>query len=89
IPQEIARQNVAGLSIALVNGQELIWAQGFGLADKAHGVPVTPNTAFRAGGITKLLTATAALQLVEDHDLALDAPIQYPLREFYVRSRFH
>jgi len=89
IPQEIARQNVAGLSIALVNGQELIWAQGFGLADKAHGVPVTPNTAFRAGGITKLLTATAALQLVEDHDLALDAPIQYTLREFYVRSRFH
>lgn len=89
IPQEIARQNVAGLSIALVNGQELIWAQGFGLADKAHGVPVTPNTAFRAGGITKLLTATAALQRVEDHDLALDAPIQYTLREFYVRSRFH
>ncbi|OAE10317.1 serine hydrolase [Pseudomonas simiae] len=89
IPQDMARENVPGLSIALVNGQELIWARGFGVADKAQGVPVTPNTAFRAGGIAKLLTATAALQLVEQQRLALDAPIQQTLREFYVRSRFH
>lgn len=89
IPRDMARDNVAGLSIALVNGQELIWARGFGLADKARGVPVTPNTAFRAGGISKLLTATAALQLVEQQRLALDAPIQQTLREFHVRSRFH
>ncbi|MGH8450760.1 serine hydrolase domain-containing protein, partial [Pseudomonas sp.] len=52
-------------------------------------VPVTPNTAFRAGGISKLLTATAALQLAEQQRLELDAPIQQTLREFYVRSRFH
>ncbi|MGY4641733.1 serine hydrolase domain-containing protein [Pseudomonas sp. TE24901] len=89
IPRDMARENVPGLSIALVNGQELIWARGFGLADKSQGVPVTPNTAFRAGGISKLLTATAALQLVEQQRLALDAPIQQTLREFYVRSRFH
>ena len=89
IPKDMARENVPGLSIALVNGQELIWARGFGLADKAQGVPVTANTAFRAGGISKLLTATAAMQLVEQQRLALDAPIQQTLREFYVRSRFH
>jgi len=89
IPQEMTREQVPGLSIALLNGQELIWAQGFGMADKARGVPVTQNTAFRAGGISKLLTATAALQLVEQHRLELDAPIQQTLREFYVRSRFH
>ncbi|AZF05285.1 serine hydrolase [Pseudomonas sp. R5-89-07] len=89
IPREMARDEVAGLSIALVNGQELIWASGFGLADKARGVPVTPNTAFRAGGISTLLTATATLQLVEQQRLALDAPLQHTLREFHVRSRFH
>lgn len=89
IPKDLARENVPGLSIALVNGQELIWARGFGLADKALGVPVTANTAFRAGGISKLLTATAAMQLVEQQRLGLDAPIQQTLREFYVRSRFH
>lgn len=89
IPREMGRENVPGLSIALVNGQELIWARGFGMADKAQGVPVTANTAFRAGGISKLLTATAALQLVEQQRLSLDAPIQQTLREFHVRSRFH
>lgn len=89
IPREMGRENVPGLSIALVNGQELIWARGFGMADKAQGVPVTANTAFRAGGISKLLTATAALQLVEQQRLSLDAPIQQSLREFHVRSRFH
>ncbi|WP_025857755.1 serine hydrolase [Pseudomonas sp. CHM02] len=89
IPQEMARANVPGLSIALVNGQELIWARGFGMADKAMGLLVTPNTAFRAGAISKLFTASAALQLVEQQRLALDAPIQQTLREFYVRSRFH
>ncbi|WP_010171147.1 serine hydrolase domain-containing protein [Pseudomonas sp. PAMC 25886] len=89
IPVEMARQGTAGLSIALVNGQELIWAQGFGVADKTLGKPVTPNTAFRAGALSKLLTATAALQLVEQQRLDLDAPIQDTLREFYVRSRFH
>jgi len=89
IPRDMAQANVPGLSIALVNGQELIWARGFGMADKALGLPVTPNTAFRAGAISKLLTASAALQLVEQQRLALDAPIQQTLREFYVRSRFH
>lgn len=89
IPQDMTRQNVAGLSIALVNGQELIWARGFGMADKSQSLPVTPNTAFRAGGISKLLTATAALQLVEQQRLDLDTPIQQTLPEFYVRSRFH
>lgn len=85
----MAQDNIPGLSIALVNGQELIWARGFGMADKAKGLPVTPNTAFRAGAISKLLTASAALQLVEEQRLTLDAPLQQTLREFYVRSRFH
>ncbi|WP_300630614.1 serine hydrolase domain-containing protein [Pseudomonas sp.] len=89
IPREMAQENVAGLSIALVHGQQLVWASGFGLADKARGVPVTPDTAFRAGDLSKLLTATATLQLVEQQRLALDAPLQQTLREFHVRSRFH
>ncbi len=89
IPWDMAKEHVPDLSIALVNGQELIWARGFGMADKAKRLPVTPNTAFRAGATSKLLTASAALQLVEQQRLALDAPVQQSLREFYVRSPFH
>ena len=40
IPRDMAQDNIPGLSIALVNGQELIWARGFGMADKAKGLPV-------------------------------------------------
>ncbi|NBF06465.1 serine hydrolase [Pseudomonas sp. Fl5BN2] len=89
IPQEMARHQVPGLSIALVDGQELIWARGFGFADQARGVQVTENTAFRAGALSQLLTATAVMQLIEQGRLQLDAPLQDTLKEFYVRSRFH
>ncbi|MFJ7146454.1 serine hydrolase domain-containing protein [Pseudomonas protegens] len=89
IPREMAEHQVPGLSIALVDGQELIWARGFGFADKARGLQVTENTAFRAGALSQLLTATAVMQLVEQGRLQLDAPLQDSLKEFYVRSRFH
>ncbi|AZC18927.1 serine hydrolase [Pseudomonas sp. CMR5c] len=89
IPQQMAEHQVPGLSIALVDGQELIWARGFGFADKERGLQVTENTAFRAGALSQLLTATAVMQLVEQGRLQLDAPLQATLKEFYVRSRFH
>uniref|UniRef100_UPI000363B2F3 serine hydrolase domain-containing protein n=1 Tax=Pseudomonas asplenii TaxID=53407 RepID=UPI000363B2F3 len=89
IPEEMAEQNVPGLSIALVADQEVIWARGFGYADKADGVRVTNHTAFRAGALSKLLTASATLQLVEQQRLRLDAPLRDTLPEFHVRSRFH
>ncbi|WP_025128198.1 serine hydrolase [Pseudomonas sp. PH1b] len=89
IPQQMAEHQVPGLSIALVDGQQLIWARGFGFADQARGLQVTENTAFRAGALSQLLTATAVMQLVEQGRLQLDAPLQDTLREFYVRSRFH
>lgn len=89
IPRQMAEHRVPGLSVALVDGQQLIWAQGFGYADQGHGVPVSTNTAFRAGPISQLLTASAALQLVDQGRLQLDRPLQDSLRGFYVRSRFH
>ncbi|WOE82228.1 serine hydrolase domain-containing protein [Pseudomonas protegens] len=89
IPREMTEYQVPGLSIALVDGQQLIWARGFGVADKARGLQVTENTAFRAGALSQLLTATAVMQLVEQGSLQLDTPLQDTLKEFYVRSRFH
>lgn len=50
---------------------------------------VTPTTAFRAGSLSKLFTASATLQLVEQQRLSLDAPLSRTLPEFRVRSRFH
>lgn len=88
IRQEMEKQQVTGLSIALVDDQKVIWAEGFGFADKARGVAATPETIYRAGSISKLFTATAAMQLVDDGVLNIDKPLQRYLPEFSVKSRF-
>lgn len=88
IPQEMARAGVAGLSIALVDGPRLLWAQGFGWADAQARRPATADTLYRMGSVSKLFTATAALQLADQGRLDLDAPITRALPEFRIGSRF-
>ena len=88
IRQEMENQRVTGLSIALVDDQQVVWAQGFGFADLARGIPATPETVYRAGSISKLFTATAAMQLADEGKLDIDQPFATYLPEFTVRSRF-
>jgi len=88
IRKEMKRHDVTGLSIALVDDQKVIWAEGFGYADEANKVAATPETLYRVGSISKLFTATAAMQLVEQGKLDIDKPLQTYLPEFSVKSRF-
>ncbi|NEX63550.1 serine hydrolase domain-containing protein [Noviherbaspirillum galbum] len=82
------KADITGLSIALVDDQRVVWARGFGLADKAGGVQATAQTTYRAGSITKLLTATAAMRLAEDGRFDIDKPLATYLPGFSIRSRF-
>lgn len=88
IREQMAQHGVTGLSIALVDDQTVVWAEGFGHADKTNGIAATPETIYRAGSIGKLLTTAAALQLVDDGLLNLDKPLQNYLPEFSIKSRF-
>ena len=47
----------------------------YGLADRERRIPNTPQTQFRVGSMNKMLTAVAALQLVQAGELRLDAPL--------------
>ena len=76
IQEEMKRHNVQGLSIALVDDQKIIWAQGFGYADVNNRIPAKPETIYPAGSIAKLFTVTAALQLAEQNRIDLDQPLQ-------------
>lgn len=67
---------VPGASIALVTADEVVWAGGLGKADVAGDVPVTGNTLFRVGSISKSFTALAMLTLVEQGRLDLGTPIR-------------
>jgi CubicO group peptidase (beta-lactamase class C family) len=63
------------MAIGVVSDQRLVWAKGFGLADVAGKVPMTPQTKFRMASHSKLFTATAIMQLREQGKLHLDDPV--------------
>ncbi|NOU11718.1 MAG: beta-lactamase family protein, partial [Nitrospira sp.] len=73
---------------ALVDDQRVVWAEGFGYADKTHNVPATSDTLYRAGSITKLFTATAVMQLVGRGLLDLDQPIATYLPDVSFKTRY-
>jgi len=83
--------HLPGLSVAVSKGG-LLWSAGFGKADLEQDVPVTAQSMFRTASVAKWVTATAAMRLVEDGKLDLDAPIQryctqFPEKPWPVTSR--
>jgi len=75
IEHQIFDKAIPALSIAIVDDQQIVWAQGFGMADAKAGVPATAETVYRIGSVSKLFTDIAIMQLVECGELNLDAPI--------------
>ena len=88
IEKEIEKHNVVGLSIALVDDQTIVWAQGFGYADKDAQIKASPETLYRVASISKLFTGTAVMQLAEQGKVDIDKPLQNYLPEFSIKSRF-
>ena len=82
IQHEIAKHSVPGLSIALVDDQRIVWAQGFGSADVERKIPAGADTLYRVGSISKLFTDTAAMQLAEQGRIDIDQPLQKYLPGF-------
>jgi serine beta-lactamase-like protein LACTB len=88
----MSAQRIPGLSIAVVVDGEPAWAGAYGLADLENGVPARPTTAYRTASIGKTMTATAAMQLVQQGRLALDADIRrycpaFPPKGYTITTR--
>ena len=75
LAERMRYHRVPGLSIAVIHHYKIDWVKAYGWADTTARTPVTPATLFSAGSISKLVTAGAALKLVEQGKLRLDAPI--------------
>ena len=75
VEAELERGILTGVSVALVDDQRTVFAEGFGWADEAARRPATRRTIYRAGSISKLFTALSAMQLVEQGKLDLDEPV--------------
>jgi len=81
----LAKVHIPGAALALVKGDQIIHLKGFGKADP-NGRPVTPETPFVLGSLSKSITATAVMQLVEQGKIDLDAPVVTYLPEFTLRD---
>ena len=88
IRRNMRKTGTPAVSIALVDDQQVIWAEGFGDADREQRVAATPETVYQIGSITKVLNALAVMQLVQEQRIDLDRPLHDYLPEFAMRTRW-
>src|SRR6266850_3002732 len=81
---EAREGRISGVTVALVDDQQIVFLRGFGLANRKRHVPARVDTAYRAGSISKLFTAMATMQLAEQGRLDIDAPIANYLPDFRI-----
>ncbi len=83
VSEQMQRNGIPGLALALVDGDKVIFMKGYGKADQT-GRAVTPQTPFILASVSKPLTAAAIMQLVDAGQVDLDAPVQKYIPEFRV-----
>lgn len=78
----MADYDVPGFSLAIVKDGEVIYAQGYGVRNIETGEPITPDTQFHVGSVSKSFTSLAVAQQVDAGTLDLDTPIVTYLPDF-------
>ena len=82
LTERMKRYNVQGLSVAVIDNYQIVWAKGYGYADKKEGRKVTVNTLFEPGSISKSLNAVGILQLAQQGKLDLYQDINQYLADW-------
>lgn len=72
---ELARQRIPGMSIAILRGDSIVLARGYGLANVELNVPASDSTIYQSGSLGKMFTAAAVVMLAERGKLRLDDPL--------------
>lgn len=88
IAAELEKGYFKGVTIALVDGEQMIWCKGFGYADVDKRIPAAPETVYRPGSISKLFTDVAIMQQVEAGVIDIDADIRTWLPDFAIENPF-
>ena len=84
IASQIRSHRIPGLSLAIIDGGKIVKARGYGVTDTRSHTPVTADTLFQAGSISKAVTALGALRLVEQGRLSLDEDVNTKLTSWKV-----
>ena len=72
---EVTRYRIPGLSLAVLRGDSVVLARGYGYANVEHRVPATDSTVYQSGSVGKQFTAAAIVMLAEQGRLSLDDSI--------------
>ena len=65
-----------GCALGVVQGGDLVYARGYGMANLDHGIAITPQTVFRTGSVAKQFTAAAIAVAAREGTLSLDDPVK-------------
>ncbi|GAB3899780.1 hypothetical protein GCM10028803_21500 [Larkinella knui] len=84
IRNQMQKRAIPGLSLAIIQDGKILKAQSYGFIDKDGKVPVTTNTLFQAGSVSKSVAAMGALYLVEHQKLSLDENVNVKLKSWKV-----
>ncbi|HET9982349.1 MAG TPA: serine hydrolase domain-containing protein [Longimicrobiales bacterium] len=75
IRKTVAERHMVGLSVGIMQDGKVVLARGYGLADLAKKEPVTPQTLFAIGSVTKQFTCSTVLLLNQEGKLSLKDPV--------------
>lgn len=75
---------IPGLSVAVIDDFKIVWAKGYGVTEAGAMTPLTANTLFQAGSVSKPVAAAGALQIVERQQLSLDEDVNKRLGSWKV-----
>jgi len=84
IRAQMAMRKVPGLSLAIIDKGKVVYAKGYGVSAPGGKTPVTTETRFLAGSISKSVAAVGALKLVEAGTLSLDGNVNDKLTTWKV-----
>jgi len=65
----------SSMSVALVDGNRIVWSQAFGVADRSAGTKPTDSTMYGIGSVSKMFVTMAVMKLVDAGKVSLDTPV--------------
>ena len=89
IPGLLYQHDTAGLAVVLVDGDRIVWQQGFGKTKQKKGEAITANTLFRYGSASSLFVADAVMTEAEAGRLQLHRPATHYLTDYSFSNRFN
>jgi D-alanyl-D-alanine dipeptidase/CubicO group peptidase (beta-lactamase class C family) len=87
IAHEMRQKDLPAFTIAVIDDQRVVWSKDYGTIRGADTVRPTPATVYRVGAVSQIVTDLGLMQLVEQHALDLDAPVERYVPGLHLETR--